>query len=168
MLNPWNYRIDSDCAELTLDENFYRKHKNEILDYIERYDDIDFILIKHSDLLCFVHYSSFEFEKIEESMNSEDNDLTFGDGIYCYNIDNQEQTFWGCYKYVGLYYGDYYECVYDRDGTKDREHELVIKNAKSIPVIEVHDEVTEKCIKLKLQHTPTNILQHTPITELVS
>lgn len=168
MLNPWNYRIDSDCSELTLDEGFYKKRKDEILEYIEKYNDIDFIMLKHTGLLCFVHYSSFEFENLEKSIESEDNDLTFGDGIYCYDINNQEQESWGDYKYIGLYYGNYYECIYDRAGTKDKEHELVIKNAKSIPVIRVSDEVIEKHIKLKLQYTPIDILRYTPITKLVN
>lgn len=104
-----------------------------------------YVLVVKEGTLNFYHYGPVGLTDINPSTFKDNENLSFCEGIYCYNADTHIPVSFNdkTSLYKGTYSGKYVECVFDIDGEegfeKDsgntKEYVLLTKSKVSVEVV---------------------------------
>lgn len=129
----YDYDIGNFCSDVVISPDIYAKYKTDIAAQCERDECLDFVLVKCTGILNFIHFSEVNnIVELHPSIESADIDYTFGNGIYCYAESIDIERWPNCYMYRGTWVGEYLICIYDSNHQK--EGEICIKTSEYIPV----------------------------------
>ena len=101
-----------------------------------------YILVVREGEFRFLHYGPIGLNSLKPSTFKENSNLSFCEGIYCYNADTHKpvKVSNNTAIYTGTFSGKYAECVFDLDGEEGYEKdsgntkEYVLLTDKSIKV----------------------------------
>lgn len=142
---------------LSVTEEDYANYIKDIEGFVSGATRCGYILVKHTGKFNFFHYSRGEtFTEVNPSTYENNSNLSFGEGVYCFNANEHEPVIGPMTKmYVGEYYGDYLECVFDDDGNgiKDKcsgnSKEYLLLTKGPIPVKLLNLDKYKKELKMK-------------------